>query len=127
MKKNASHPENKNYLIAYLLWGLGFVGIWDIHRLYLGQYGRGMALIVTFGGYGVLHLIDVATINKRIALLEGDRDLDGGKTKATQEKPVQTDNSSQQDEGTQSIEHEEFDNLEAEQAELEQRLKQIKD
>ena len=48
MTKNELHPERKNHLIAYLMWGLGFVGISGMHRLYLGQYGRGVALILTF-------------------------------------------------------------------------------
>ena len=73
MTKNELQPERKNHLIAYLMWGLGFVGISGMHRLYLGQYGRGVALILTFGGCGVWQLIDVATINERIALLNGDR------------------------------------------------------
>lgn len=132
MKKNALQPERKNHLIAYLMWGLGFVCISGMHRLYLGQYGRGVALLVTFGGCGVWQLIDVATINERIALLNGDRAPDKGETKtAQQEKPVkptvQPKNKTEPQRGTQAIERDEFDDLEAEQAELEQRLKKFKD
>ena len=91
MKKNELQPEAKKHLIAYLMWGLGFVGISGMHRLYLGQYGRGVALILTFGGCGVWQLIDVATNNERIALLNGDQATDKGEAKtAQQEKPVKT-------------------------------------
>ena len=126
MTKNELHPERKNHLIAYLMWGLGFVGISGMHRLYLGQYGRGVALILTFGGCGVWQLIDVATINERIALLNGDRVPDKGEAKPVQqEKPAKP--TVQPEQGTQAVERDEFDDLEAEQAELERRLKKFKD
>lgn len=126
MTKNELHPERKNHLIAYLMWGLGFVGISGMHRLYLGQYGRGVALILTFGGCGVWQLIDVATINERIALLNGDRVPDKGEAKPVhQEKPEKP--TVQPEQGTQAVERDEFDDLEAEQAELEKRLKKFKD
>ena len=126
MTKNELHPERKNHLIAYLMWGLGIVGISGMHRLYLGQYGRGVALILTFGGCGVWQLIDVATINERIALLNGDRVPDKGEAKPVQqEKPEKP--TVQPEQGTQAVERDEFDDLEAEQAELEKRLKKFKD
>ena len=132
MTKNELHPERKNHLIAYLMWGLGFVGISGMHRLYLGQYGRGVALILTFGGCGVWQLIDVATINERIALLNGDRAPDKDEAKPPQQeklvKPtVQPENKTQPEKGTQAVERDEFDDLEAEQAELQKRLKKFKD
>ena len=97
MTKNELHPERKNQLTDYLMGGLGFVGINGMHRLYLGLYGRGVALILTFGGCGVWQLIDVATIYERIALLNGDRAPDkAGPTKKTSEAncPARTWNSS---------------------------------
>ena len=132
MKKNALQPERKNHLIAYLMWGLGFVGISGMHRLYLGQYGRGVGLILTFGGCGVWQLIDVATINERIALLNGDQATDKGEAKtAQQERPVkptiQPQNKTKPQKATQPIELNEFDDLEAEQAELQKRLEKFKD
>lgn len=128
MKKNELQPEPKNHLIAYLMWGLGFVGISGMHRLYLGQYGRGIALIMTFGGCGVWQLIDVATINERIAVLNGERAPDKSEAKAAQqEKSIKTVDKIQKEEVAKPILRDEFDDLEAEQAELEQRLKKFKD
>lgn len=132
MKKNELQPEPKNHLIAYLMWGLGFVGISGMHRLYLGQYGRGVALILTFGGCGVWQLIDVATINERIALLNGDQTADNGKAKTAQQEnhvktTIQQQNRTKPEKATQPIEINEFDDLEAEQAELQKRLEKFKD
>ena len=126
MTKNELHPERKNQLTDYLMGGLGFVGINGMHRLYLGLYGRGVALILTFGGCGVWQLIDVATIYERIALLNGDRAPDKGEAKPVQQKkPVKP--TVQPEHGTQAVERDEFEDLEAEQAELEKRLKRFKD
>lgn len=58
--------EPKHSSIAYLLWGLGFVGICGVHRMYLGQYNLGVAMLLTFGLCGVGQLIDVGTISKLV-------------------------------------------------------------
>ena len=41
MSSQESIREEKHPSIAYLLWGLGFVGICGLHRMYLGQYQMG--------------------------------------------------------------------------------------
>ena len=132
MKKDEIHPERKYHLIAYLMWGLGFVGISGMHRLYLGQYGRGVALTLTFGGCGMWQLIDVATINERIAFLNDGRTPDKGEAKTAQQgksvKPSeQIKNKTLAKRATPAGERNEFDDLESEQAELEQRLKKFRE
>lgn len=62
MKEHENLLEEKYTYIAYLLWGLGFVGICGLHRMYLGQYGLGTAMLFTFGFCGVGQVIEVATI-----------------------------------------------------------------
>ena len=62
MTTQTNQPEVKSTSIAYLLWGLGFVGICGLHRMYLGQYGLGTAMLFTFGLCGVGQLVDVAVI-----------------------------------------------------------------
>jgi TM2 domain-containing membrane protein YozV len=62
MTTQTTQPEVKSRSIAYLLWGLGFVGICGLHRMYLGQYGLGTAMLFTFGLCGVGQLVDVAVI-----------------------------------------------------------------
>jgi hypothetical protein len=39
-------------LLAY------FLGVWGVHRFYLGKIGSGIAMILTFGGFGIWALID---------------------------------------------------------------------
>lgn len=59
-----NQQDKKHASIAYLLWGLGFMGICGMHRMYLGQYGLGAAMLFTFGLCGVGQLVDVAVIPK---------------------------------------------------------------
>lgn len=62
MTTQTTQPEVKSTSIAYLLWGLGFVGICGLHRMYLGQYGLGTAMLFTFGLFGLGQAVDVALI-----------------------------------------------------------------
>jgi len=59
-------PEAKSPQIAFLLWGLGFVGICGVHRMYLEQYNLGTAMLATFGFLGVGQLVDVLSISKEV-------------------------------------------------------------
>ena len=59
-------PEAKSPQIAFLLWGLGFVGICGVHRMYLEQYNLGSAMLATFGFLGVGQLVDVLSITKEV-------------------------------------------------------------
>lgn len=52
----AARGKPKGLFLSYLLWfHWGSLGV---HRFYLGHYGRGLLLLLTFGGLGVGWLID---------------------------------------------------------------------
>ena len=39
-----------------------FVGIWGVHRFYVGKVGTGIAMIFTLGGFGIWVLVDFIMI-----------------------------------------------------------------
>jgi TM2 domain-containing membrane protein YozV len=54
--------KKKSKLVAWLLW-LFFGGIGG-HRYYLGHIGKGIAMTLTLGGFGIWALINAFFINK---------------------------------------------------------------
>lgn len=53
----------KSKTLVYVFWF--FLGILGGHRFYLGDTGRGVAMLLTLGGLGIWTLIDVFFIGKR--------------------------------------------------------------
>lgn len=51
--------EKKELILGCALWCLAVVGICGVQRLYLGQIGYGLAMLVTFGFCGVGQLLDL--------------------------------------------------------------------
>jgi TM2 domain-containing membrane protein YozV len=39
-----------------------FVGFFGVHRFYVGKVGTGIAMLLTFGGFGIWSLIDFIMI-----------------------------------------------------------------
>lgn len=58
--------KKKDSLVMYLIWL--FLGCFGGHRFYLGDFGVGVAQLLTLGGFGLWSLIDVAFIGKRLEL-----------------------------------------------------------
>ncbi|MBT3476961.1 MAG: TM2 domain-containing protein [Euryarchaeota archaeon] len=54
------NPSQKDVLVTYILWF--FLGPLGVHRFYLNQVGMGVFYFLTFGGCGLLWLIDIALI-----------------------------------------------------------------
>lgn len=54
------NPSQKDVLVTYILWF--FLGPLGGHRFYLNQVGMGVFYFLTFGGCGLLWLIDIALI-----------------------------------------------------------------
>jgi len=53
---NNGSVSDKSRMIAFLL--AFFVGVIGVHRFYLGRVGSGIAMIFTFGGFGIWAMID---------------------------------------------------------------------
>ena len=54
-----------DYSVAWLL--LAFLGIFGIHRFYLGKWGTGILYLLTFGLLGIGIIYDFLTLNSQIS------------------------------------------------------------
>ena len=118
MPTQIRNQEEKHVSIAYLLWGLGFLGICGLQRMYLGQYGLGTAMLFTFGLCGVGQLVDVAVIPQAVREANGK---DGASEKGAPSKTPEVTR-------TQVTEtKEELDELDLEQASIEESMKKLRD
>lgn len=50
--------------VAYLLWL--FLGLFGVHRFYLGHVGVGIAQLLTAGGFGVWWIIDAFALSRAV-------------------------------------------------------------
>lgn len=56
---------NKDYSLAWLL--LTFLGLFGVHRMYLGKWLTGILYLLTLGLFGLGYLYDYWTLNTQIA------------------------------------------------------------
>ena len=110
--------------MAYCLWGLGIVGINGMHSLYLGQYKRGALLLVTFGGLGILQVIDLFSLTLEVKKFNGDEELD---IRSKRNKIEHQNYPDKKDSNKLPLKDDLLNELETEQAELEKKLKKFKD
>lgn len=54
----------KSSVIAYILWL--FLGIFGVHRFYVGDFFKGILLFFTLGGFIIGWLVDFVFLQKRI-------------------------------------------------------------
>ena len=54
----------KSKLIAYLLWF--FLGVFGVHRFYLGKVGSGILYLFTLGVFGIGWFIDLFTLGGQV-------------------------------------------------------------
>lgn len=118
MPTQTRNQEEKHVSIAYLLWGLGFLGICGLQRMYLGQYGLGTAMLFTFGLCGVGQLVDVAVIPQAVREANGKDDSSGKSSPPEKAERAST-------RVTQPVE--ELDELDLEQASIEETMKKLRD
>lgn len=62
-------PGPIDYNIAWLL--LVFLGLFGVHRLYMGKIWTGILYLLTFGLFGVGYIYDFWTLNDQITLING--------------------------------------------------------
>lgn len=62
-------PGPINYSVAWLL--LTFLGLFGVHRMYLGKWITGLLYLVTLGLFGIGYLYDYWTLNDQIAIRNG--------------------------------------------------------
>lgn len=60
-----------DYTVAWLL--LVFLGLFGIHRMYMGKWFTGIVYLLTFGIFGLGYIYDMWTINDQITLLNGEK------------------------------------------------------
>ncbi|MCL2341259.1 MAG: TM2 domain-containing protein [Proteobacteria bacterium] len=63
-------PGPIDYNVAWLL--LVFLGLFGIHRFYLGKVGTGFLYLFTCGLCGVGYIYDMWTLNDQITLINGN-------------------------------------------------------
>lgn len=64
-------PGRINYSVAWVL--LTFLGLFGIHRLYMGKWFTGILYLLTLGLFGIGYLYDYWTLNDQIAIENGSR------------------------------------------------------
>ena len=57
----------KDYSLAWIL--LTFLGVFGVHRFYLGKWGTGILYLVTVGMFGIGLIYDFWTLNSQISEL----------------------------------------------------------
>lgn len=62
-------PGPIDYNIAWLL--LVFLGMFGVHRLYMGKIWTGILYLLTFGLFGLGYIYDMWTLNDQITLING--------------------------------------------------------
>lgn len=59
-----------DYSIAWLL--LTFLGLFGVHRMYLGKWLTGILYLLTFGIVGIGYIYDLWTLNEQISERNGE-------------------------------------------------------
>lgn len=62
-------PGPINYSVAWVL--LTFLGVFGVHRMYMGKWITGLLYLVTLGLFGIGWLYDYWTLNDQIAIRNG--------------------------------------------------------
>ncbi len=63
------HPGRLDYTAAWIL--LTFLGLFGIHRMYMGKWLTGIVYFFTGGLFGVGYLYDLWTLNSQVSEING--------------------------------------------------------
>ena len=61
------HSGNLNYTVAWIL--LSFLGLFGIHRFYMGKWFTGIVYLLSGGIFGIGYLYDLWTLNDQVSLI----------------------------------------------------------
>lgn len=78
MSRNADiryHQGPIDFNLAWLL--LAFLGIFGIHRMYMGKWISGLIYLCTAGLFGLGYIYDLWTLNDQISLINGTANSSG--------------------------------------------------
>lgn len=64
-------PGPTDYSVAWIL--LTFLGVFGIHRFYMGKWGTGILYLLTLGLFGIGIIYDFWTLNSQISELNTSR------------------------------------------------------
>ena len=62
-------PGPVDYTVAWVL--LVFLGLFGVHRMYMGKWLTGILYLLTAGVFGLGYIYDMWTINDQITLING--------------------------------------------------------
>ncbi len=66
-------PGPVDYTVAWIL--LVFLGLFGVHRMYMGKWLTGILYLLTGGVFGLGYIYDLWTINDQITVINGASDL----------------------------------------------------
>ena len=58
--QNNNFESPREWVVCFVL--CIFIGLWGVHRFYVGKIGTGILMLFTFGGFGIWWLIDLIII-----------------------------------------------------------------
>ena len=61
------HSGNLDYTVAWIL--LTFLGLFGIHRFYMGKWVTGIIYLLTGGIFGIGYLYDLWTLNDQVSII----------------------------------------------------------
>lgn len=64
------HRGEVDFNIAWVL--LTFLGVFGIHRMYMGKWISGIVYLCTVGLFGLGYLYDLWTLNEQVSLVNGE-------------------------------------------------------
>lgn len=65
------HSGNLDYTVAWIL--LTFLGLFGIHRFYMGKWLTGIVYLVSGGIFDIGYLYDLWTLNDQVSLINSGR------------------------------------------------------